>query len=275
MEKRKVIAIINQKGGVGKTTTTANLGVCLAKSGKKVLVVDADPQASLSVSLGVKDPDGLDITIASVMQEIIEEGTVSPDFGIIHNKEGVDLLPSNIELSGMETGLVNVMSREFILKEYIRQIGDRYDYILIDCMPSLGMLTINALVAADSVIIPCQPNYLSTKGISLLLKSITKVRRTINPALKIEGILLTMVDNRTKNAKEISSSLRETVGQNIRVFETEIPRSVRVAESSISGQSILAYDKGGKAALAYEALTKEVMELEERDKDRSRSDWIR
>ena len=275
MEKRKVIAIINQKGGVGKTTTTHNLGVCLAKSGKKVLVLDADPQASLSVSLGVKDPDGLDITIASVMQEIIEEGTVSPDFGIIHNKEGVDLLPSNIELSGMETGLVNVMSREFILKEYIRQVGDCYDYILIDCMPSLGMLTINALVAADSVIIPCQPNYLSTKGISLLLKSITKVRRTINPALKIDGILLTMVDNRTKNAKEISSALRETVGQNIRVFEAEIPRSVRVAESSISGLSILAYDKGGKAALAYEALTKEVMELEERDKDRSRSDWIR
>ena len=182
MEKRKVIAIINQKGGVGKTTTTANLGVCLARQGKRVLLIDADPQASLSISLGVKDPDGLDVTIASVFQEIIEEGTVSPDFGIIHNKEGVDLLPSNIELSAMETGLVNVMSREFVLKEYIRQIGDRYDYILIDCMPSLGMLAINALVAADSVIIPCQPNYLSTKGINLLLGSVMKVRRTINPS---------------------------------------------------------------------------------------------
>ncbi len=275
MEKRKVIAIINQKGGVGKTTTTANLGVCLARQGKRVLLIDADPQASLSISLGVKDPDGLDVTIASVFQEIIEEGTVSPDFGIIHNKEGVDLLPSNIELSAMETGLVNVMSREFVLKEYIRQIDDRYDYILIDCMPSLGMLAINALVAADSVIIPCQPNYLSTKGINLLLGSVMKVRRTINPSLKIDGILLTMVDNRTKNAKEIISSLRASVGQNIRVFQTEIPRSVRVAESSISGQSILSYDKGGKAALAYEALTKEVLELEERNKDRSRADCLR
>ncbi len=275
MEKRKVIAIINQKGGVGKTTTTANLGVCLARQGKRVLLIDADPQASLSISLGVKDPDGLDVTIASVFQEIIEEGTVSPDFGIIHNKEGVDLLPSNIELSAMETGLVNVMSREFVLKEYIRQIGDRYDYILIDCMPSLGMLAINALVAADSVIIPCQPNYLSTKGINLLLGSVMKVRRTINPSLKIDGILLTMVDNRTKNAKEIISSLRASVGQNIRVFQAEIPRSVRVAESSISGHSILSYDKGGKAALAYEALTKEVLELEERNKDRSRADCLR
>ena len=195
--------------------------------------------------------------------------------GIIHNKEGVDLLPSNIELSGLETSLVNVMSREFVLREYISQVKDRYDYILIDCMPSLGMLSINALVAADSVIIPCQPNYLSTKGINLLLGSVLKVRRTINPKLRIDGILFTMVDGRTKNAKEIIESLRQTMGQNIRVFETEIPRSVRVAESSLMGQSVLSYDSGGKAAAAYRALTKEVTDIEERTQNRSRSDCVR
>lgn len=275
MSNCKVIAVINQKGGVGKTTTVANLGVCLAQEGKRVLLIDADPQGSLTLNLGIKDPDGLEETIAHLLREIVEDGTVSPEMGIIHNKEGVDLLPSNIELSGLETSLVNVMSREFVLREYISQVKDRYDYILIDCMPSLGMLSINALVAADSVIIPCQPNYLSTKGINLLLGSVLKVRRTINPKLRIDGILFTMVDGRTKNAKEIIESLRQTMGQNIRVFETEIPRSVRVAESSLMGQSVLSYDSGGKAAAAYRALTKEVIDIEERTQNRSRSDCVR
>ena len=275
MSNCKVIAVINQKGGVGKTTTVANLGVCLAQEGKRVLLIDADPQGSLTLNLGIKDPDGLEETIAHLLREIVEDGTVSPEMGIIHNKEGVDLLPSNIELSGLETSLVNVMSREFVLREYISQVKDRYDYILIDCMPSLGMLSINALVAADSVIIPCQPNYLSTKGINLLLGSVLKVRRTINPKLRIDGILFTMVDGRTKNAKEIIESLRQTMGQNIRVFETEIPRSVRVAESSLMGQSVLSYDSGGKAAAAYRALTKEVTDIEERINTRSRDDCVR
>jgi chromosome partitioning protein len=249
--------------------------VCLARQGKRVLLIDADPQASLSISLGVKDPDGLDITIASVFQEIIDEGTVSPDFGIIHNREGVDLLPSNIELSAMETGLVNVMSREFVLKEYIRQIGDRYDYILIDCMPSLGMMTINALVAADSVIIPCEPSYLSVKGLDLLMHSISKIKRQINPNLKIDGILMTMVDARTINARDITSALRESMGININVFNIEIPRSVRAQECANLGKSIFEHDPGGKVADAYERLSKEVTSLERETKTRPRPYGVR
>ena len=274
MENCKVIAITNQKGGVGKTTTTVNLGVGLANTGNRVLLIDADPQGSLTVSLGVKNPDELDVSLSSLMQSVIEDEQ-PPGNAIIAHNEGVDLLPSNIELSGMETGLFNVMSREYVLKSCIEGMRKSYDYILIDCMPSLGMMNINALVAADSLVIPCQPNYLSTKGLNLLLGSVMKVRRTINPSLKIEGILMTMVDGRTNNAKEIISTLRQNVGTNIRVFDAEIPRSVRIAEASMEGQSIYAYDRKGKAALAYEALTKEVLTNEEREKHRSWSDRVR
>lgn len=275
MDHCKVIAIVNQKGGVAKTTTTVNLGVELAKTGHRVLLLDADPQGSLSVCLGIKDPDSLNESLATVMTASIEDIELPPETGIIHNNEGIDLMPSNIELSGVETGLFNTMSREFVLRNYISTVKKNYDYILIDCMPSLGMMTINALVAADSVIIPSQPNFLSTKGLNLLLRSISKVKRSINPNLVVDGILFTMVDCRTNNAKDIISSMRYSVGQNIRVFDTEIPHSVRVAESSLAGVSIFAHDKMGKVAQAYEKLTKEVEDIGRTTKVRSGVDRVR
>ena len=275
MDKCKVIAVTNQKGGVGKTTTAVNLGVGLARHGKKVLLVDTDPQGSLTVSMGVKNPDELDTTISDLMQVIVENGSLTPpDQGILKNPEGVDLVPSNIDLSSFEVSLVNTMSREFVLRGYLGEIKQSYDYILIDCMPSLGMMPINSLAAADSVIIPSQPSFLSAKGLDLLMQSIAKVKRQINPKLKIDGILFTMVDSRTNEAKEIIASLRAHYGEKIRVFGTEIPFSVRAAETSGRGKSIYAHDKNGKVAAAYRALTKEVLEIE-RKNERFRDDAAR
>lgn len=167
-------------------------------------------------------------------------------YGIIHHSEGVDLLPSNIELPGMEVSLITTMRREFNLKDYLNRLRNNYDYILIDCMPSLGVMTINALTAANSVIIPTQPSFLSTKSLNLLLRSISKVKRQINPKLRIDGILMTMVDIRTNDAKTIIASLREQVSENLQLFYMEIPFSVRAAECSRSGKRIFAHDKGGK-----------------------------
>ncbi len=271
-----IIALSNQKGGVGKTTTCANLGIGLAMEGKKVLVVDADPQSSLSISLGYPQPDQLPVTITDLMKKVILDKPITEGEGILHQKEGVDLLPASIELAGLEASMVNVMSRETILRQVLNEIGKPYDFILLDCMPSLGMLTINALAAAGSVLIPVQAHYLPAKGLEQLLQTISKVRRQINPDLRIEGVLLTMVDSRTNYARDISNLIRETYGGKLKVFATDIPLSVRAAEISAEGKSIYAHDSKGKAAAAYKELTKEVLHDEkQRQRQKHQSDLLR
>ena len=259
----KVIAIANQKGGVGKTTTTGSLGIGLAGQGKRVLAIDADAQGSLTASLGYPEPDRLDKTLADVLGRIINEEELEPGEGILPHEEGIDLMPGNIELSGLEVSLVNTMSRELVLRQYIDTVRDSYDYILIDCMPSLGMMTINAFACADSILIPVQAAYLPVKGLQQLIKTVGRVKRQLNPKLEIEGILLTMVDSRTNYAKEITGLLVENYGSRVRIFANSIPISVRAAETSAEGVSIYKHDPKGKVASAYQMLTKEVLSDEE------------
>ena len=266
----KVIALTNQKGGVGKTTTAVNLGVGLARRDKKVLLIDTDAQANLTMALGYNKPDELSVTLSTILQNIMDKTPFDAHKGILHNSEGVDLLPSTIELSGNEAAIINAKNRDTILRSYVSEVRKDYDYVLIDCMPSLGMFPINAMAAADSVVIPTQPHYLSAKGLELLLRSVSKVKKQINPKLRIDGILMTMVMPRTNISKEITTLVKSAYGQKIKVFDSEIPHSIRAVEATAEGKSIFSYDKSGKVATAYEQFAKEVAGIGEKQRNRIR-----
>ncbi len=256
----KVIAVANQKGGVSKTTSTLNIGIGLARRGKKVLLIDADAQGSLTASLGFGEPDQIEKALPYILTKIAQDDeSIEKNTGLLKHEENITLMPCNIELSAFEVTMTSMMRREYILKDYVDMVKDDYDYVLIDCMPSLGIMTINALTAADSVIIPVQATFLPVKGLEQLIRSIGSVKKHLNPSLGIDGILVSMVDGRTKFSKEIIELLNNTYGQAINIFETKIPASIKVAECSAMGMSIYKYDPKGKAAAAYDKITEEVL----------------
>lgn len=265
----KWLPLLIRNGGVGKTTTTVNLGNGLVRSGKKVLLIDLDPQGDLTTSLGYKNQDNMENTIKTLMEKVIQKIDIDQEEAILKNNERIDLIPANIELEALETSMIKYIDKENILKKYVSKVRENYDYILIDCRPSLGLLTINALATADSVIIPVQAQYLPLKGMTQLFQTIDKTRVHINRKLKIEGVLLTIADMKTKLAKTTIETLRNNYGRNIKIYNTVIPMGVKAAESTIEGKSVYAYDKKSKPAIAYEEFTKEVLANSERTKART------
>ncbi|MFC7566168.1 ParA family protein [Actinomadura namibiensis] len=251
----RIVSICNQKGGVGKTTTTINLGAALAEYGRRVLLVDFDPQGALSVGLGKGDPRQLDMTIHNLL---LERDTEWEDVVIETGVEGMDLLPSNIDLSGAEVQLVHEVGREYILAGALKSAVPHYDYILIDCQPSLGLLTVNALAASHGVLIPLECEYFAMRGVALLMETIDKVQGRINPDLVIDGVLGTMYDSRTLHTREVLGRIVEAFGE--KVFHTVINRTVRFPDATVAGEPITYFDPNSMGANAYRGLAREVLE---------------
>lgn len=268
MAKAKVIAVANQKGGVGKSTTVFNLGAGLAAGGSKVLLVDIDPQGDLTKMLGLRKPHDLPLTLGNVMNDVVAGSIDQTHPEVMHHHEGFDFVPGNRTLSAVEVGLVNAMSRETVLKRYIDSVKADYDYVLLDCRPSLGMLVINALSAADYVLIPVQADYLAAEDMTELIGTVQSIKRQINPRLKVGGVFLTMA-NDTNFRKDVIAAVRENCGRKMPVFRTVIPATVRLAEVSTADKSIFKHDPRGKAAEAYRSLVQEVSDIGTKQRQRA------